>query len=421
MRHALFVAFHYPPEASSSGVLRTLKYTQYLGEYGWRVTVITVNEDAYAVVDPALKVQIPQSVRVLRTRYINVKRHLSIAGRYPAVAAVPDVWSGWLPWGVRTGRRVLREDPVDVVYSTSPHATAHMIAGRLARIGRVPWVVDFRDPWYETPPEPDTPWITHWFAKRLEARVVAQATRVVATTDQLCNELRQRYQQMAGGKFRTIMNGYDEADFSMLDSVVAAKKERLVIVHTGGLNAAFRDPRPVIRAIAQAARDGRVDVARIILRLIGGGPFADSKEVADCIEKEGLGSSVQVLPRLGYDQALQQLAEADVALLLQASPDTASLIPAKLFEYLRAGKPVLAIVGRGASRELVESLGAGWTVDPRMESELSNAVVDMYGLWASGRLGDATASEADFVRFERRNLTAELAAIFDEISAGAPL
>ena len=75
IKHALFVAFHYPPEANSSGVLRTLKFTRYLPNFGWRVTVLTINPDAYEVTDATLIDQIPDSVRVVRTNYIDTKRH----------------------------------------------------------------------------------------------------------------------------------------------------------------------------------------------------------------------------------------------------------------------------------------------------------------------------------------------------------
>ena len=91
--HALFVAFHYPPEASSSGVLRTLKYSRYLPEHGWRVSVITPKESAYSVRDPKLEDQIPPATKVVRTPYLNTKRDLSIRGIYPALFALPDIGS----------------------------------------------------------------------------------------------------------------------------------------------------------------------------------------------------------------------------------------------------------------------------------------------------------------------------------------
>src|SRR3989442_4839363 len=157
VRHALFIAFHYPPEASSSGVLRTLKYTRFLPEFGWRVSVIAPDTAAYDVCDPSLEAQIPESVRIVRTRFLNTKRHLSWRGIYPALLALPDVWIGWLPWAVAAGRRLIAADRVDLLYSTSPHATAHIIARRLASSSRKPLVTDFRDPLIEDPPEPRVP------------------------------------------------------------------------------------------------------------------------------------------------------------------------------------------------------------------------------------------------------------------------
>ena len=136
MKHALFIAYHYPPESSSSGVLRTLKHTRYLGRFGWRVTVLTLDRGAYEETDPKLEEQIPEDVRVIRTRFIDVKRHLAIRGRYPSVFATPDRWIGWWPWAVAAGRKVMKDDPVNVIYSTSPHATAHLIGLSLAhRVG----------------------------------------------------------------------------------------------------------------------------------------------------------------------------------------------------------------------------------------------------------------------------------------------
>ena len=133
MKHVLFVAFHYPPEANSSGVLRTLKFSRYLSNYGWRVTVLTINTGAYEVIDETLVEQIPDNVRVIRTNFIDTKRHLSIAGLYPAILAVPDRWVGWYPWAVKAGKQLLRDEKFDLIYSTSPLGTAHLISSKLSK------------------------------------------------------------------------------------------------------------------------------------------------------------------------------------------------------------------------------------------------------------------------------------------------
>jgi glycosyltransferase involved in cell wall biosynthesis len=415
LNHALFVAFHYPPEASSSGVLRTLKFSRYLGEYGWRVTVLTLRRNAYAITDAKLETQIPSSVRVVRTGFVHTKRHLSIRGRYPAILAVPDTWIGWYPWAVAAGRRVLADDPVDVIFSTSPHATAHLIARTLAHRAKVPLVIDFRDPWYEEPAEPGTPAIVQRFAPGLERKAVTSAARVVTSTVHLRDELRARYADQPADKFTALLNGYDEADFAALPASPTGGSERMVVVHAGNINADFRDPCPLFRAIGRAGTSGRLDLSKLLLRFIGGGDYAVSERLKNCIESTGLASSVEFLPRVAYDDALRELGRADVLLLLQASEDTTSLVPAKLYEYLRAMRPVLALVLPGATTEVLRQTGGGWVANPRDGEALEGTMTEIFREWQGGTLAERHADPEALRQFDRRSLTGQLAAIFNDV------
>ncbi|MDA8092649.1 MAG: glycosyltransferase [Betaproteobacteria bacterium] len=415
MRHALVIAFHYPPEASSSGVLRTLKFTRYLPDYGWRATVVTLRRDAYETTDPGLEAQIPEAVRVVRTGYLNTKRHLAVGGRYPALLATPDRWIGWLPWAVAAGRRILREDPAQIVYSTSPHATAHLIGARLSRAAGLPWVTDFRDPWYEEPPEPGTPAIVHWSSRRLERNSIARASHVVTSTAHLGAMLRGRYPGEPAGKFTTIVNGFDEADFGGPRGHRPRGDGKLLFVHTGNINAQFRDPRPLFRAIR--ALDGRIDTSALAFRFIGAGEFGESAAMSQCLAETGLTSRVAFLPRTAYAAALDELAQADVGLLLQASEDTTGLVPAKLYEYLRSGKPVLALTLPGASAEVLAETSGGWAVNPLDGSALSAALLEIHRFWSAGTLERCCAKPDALAPFDRRRLTGKLADIFQSLAA----
>lgn len=414
------MAFHYPPEASSSGVLRTLKYTRYLEAHGWRVTVLTVRPDAYETVDAGLERQIPASVRVVRTPFVNTKRHLSIGGAHLAATAIPDRWIGWWPWGVRAGRRILAADPPALIYSTSPHATAHLIAGTLAHRAGLPWVTDFRDPWYEDPPEPGTPRLLQWATRRLERRVIRRSVCVIASTTRLRDDLAARYPGEPREKFVAIPNGFDEADFAALGPVAPASRDEMLLVHAGSINPEFRDPRPVFAAIADAARAGRMDLGRVRLRFLGGGAYGDSREVARAVEEAGLAGRVELVGRVPYQDALRELAAADVLLLLQASADTVGLVPAKLFEYLRSGRPVLALVPPGASREVLQEVGGGWAVDPRDASALREALVSAFGAWRAHGLAELGARPERLKGFTREHLAAELAGHFNAVAGARP-
>jgi len=415
MKHALFIAFHYPPESSSSGVLRTLKFSRYLPQFGWRVTVITLREDAYEQVDPTLLAQLPPEVKVVRTRYLNSKRHFAIAGYYPAVLAIPDRWIGWLPWALAAARRVMRDDPADLVFSTSPMATAHMIAARVAGRYRLPWVADFRDPWYEEPPEPGTPAVVHWAARRLERVVAKRADRLVATTEHMVDMLRTRYGDLVRDKTCAIVNGYDEGDFSGFPPPSTPRGARLDIVHAGQINAEFRDPRPLFKALREAADAGWLDLADVRVTFVGGGAYAQDPALARAIAELRLQDSVSFAPRIPYDQALQRMAQADLLLLLQASEDTRQLVPAKFYEYLRLRRPVLALLYDGATSQLLQRAQAGWSVHPDQGATLARTLGDIVRLWKEQTLA-ARVADLDFLRqYDRRHLTGLLAGHFDTL------
>lgn len=398
--------------------MRTLKYSRYLREHDWRVTVIAPQTSAYTIIDPALETQLDPQTRVVRTPYRNTKRDFSWRAKYPALLALPDVWIGWLPWAVAAGRKVLAEDPVDVLFSTSPHATAHLIAMRLASRSGLPWVIDFRDPWIEEPPEPGAPngLIFRTINRRLERFVVERSAAVVTSTTQLRDTLAARYPG-ASPKLQAIMNGYDEADFPARSADAPPRGSRLRIVHAGSINGEFRDPRPIFAALGRCVRSGALSVDALELRFLGGGAFAESVGLAKSVTAAGLDGAVSFLPRVPYDESLRELAAADALLLLQASEDTVDLVPAKLYEYLRAQKPTLALVHPGAVRDVLVETGGGWAADPRDAGRLDAVLGELIGAWREDRLADHCADLQVLRRFDRRTLTGELAAVFDRVAA----
>jgi hypothetical protein len=118
-----------------------------------------------------------------------------------------------------------------------------------------------------------------------------------------------------------------------------------------------------------------------------------------------------------YEQALREAASADLLLLLQASEDTVGLVPAKLYEYLRTQKPTLALVRTGAVTEILRETGGGWAVDPANAESLDSTLVEIVREWRSDRLAARRADLARLRMFDRRALTAQLAALFDELCA----
>lgn len=396
-------------------MLRTLKFVRYLPALGWRVSVITAEPSTYEIRDESMNSQVPPETRVVRTRCPDARRRWSWKGAYPALLALPDVWIGWLPYAVRAARALIAQDRVDVLYSTSPHATAHLIAASVARTAKLPWVADFRDPWIEEPPEPGAPAgpVYRMIDRMLERRTIRQADAVVSTTRHLSQTLRKRYPEVRRDKFQVIANGYDEADFVAIDAVPPSRGPLLRMVHAGSLNADFRDPRPLFASLARLIDANLIAARELEIVFLGAGPFADT--LKHSLALGALQNVVTFTARVPYEISLRELRSADVLILLQASDDTVGLVPAKLYEYFRSQTPTLALVRAGATSDVLAEVGGGIVCDPAAPDSVDDALRTIVAEWRAGKLARRVADPMLLRRYDRRSLTAELARTFDRL------
>jgi glycosyltransferase involved in cell wall biosynthesis len=408
------VAYHYPPEGGSSGVLRTLKFSKYLPEYGWQPHVLTLRESFYAVRDDRLLLDIPEEVRVHRTFGIDTVRHLGFRGRHLALLAIPDRLVGWIPFAVARGLRVIGREGIDALYSTCPAPSAHLIAWLLHRITGVPWLADYRDPWIEEGifPKPGT--LRYKFESSLEAKVIRDCTYMIATTPHLAREFANRYPYFNEKRFRVVFNGYDEADFTGLNG--SSWPKQFEIIHAGLLSRSYRNPFGFLEVVSELLKKGLLPPALLRISFIGSGSWADSDEFRRGIEGLGLEQIVKIENRVSHREALERMASAAVLLLMQASDDTRALIPAKAFEYLRVGRPILSLTLPGATAELLQDVVNCFTVDPSDRQSLAAALLALHRSWSDRCVTAVVARHLD--RYERRNLTRELSNVLNMAVSG---
>jgi glycosyltransferase involved in cell wall biosynthesis len=358
MKKVLIVAYHFPPQAESSGYLRSLKFCRYLPEEGWQPRVLTVHPRAYERTNPSQLTEIPASVHVDRVFALDTQRHLSFRGRYPRALALPDRWVSWCLGAILSGYRTIRREKCDVVLTTFPIASAVLIGWILHRLTGTPWVADFRD----SMTEPDYPrdrstWrVYRW----LEQRTVRDASRLIFTASSAVRMYLERYPGLSPDRCSLILNGYDEEDFRNLLPSPTVQSQPLRLVHMGLLYPIERDPKPFFRAVSQLQRDGKLDAARVRIELRASG-YESSYE--PMIRAEGIEDLVHLLPPLPYRDALQNSANADGLLLFQAACCDHQ-IPAKVFEYLRLAKPILALTSHaGDTAVLLRQTGGATIVD----------------------------------------------------------
>ena len=342
-RRLLMIAYHFPPLRGSSGIQRTLRFVQHLPKFGWEPLVLTASPRSYEDTSPDQMGEVPEGTVVERAFALNTARHLSLFGRYPGALAVPDRWATWRFGAVPAGMAMIRRYRPDAIWSTYPIATAHVIGAQLARRSGLPWIADFRDPMAQDgyPSDPRA-----WKAYReIEEHALREARSVVFTTPGCAELYRDRYPDIARDKSVVIENGYDEETFARAESErrsaasTSRSKDRFVLLHSGVIYPDERDPRPLFEALGRLKRTGALTAAGFSLRLRASSYDAMLATLATMHDVTDL---IAIEPPIPYHAALQEMLDVDGLLILQAS-NCNQQIPAKLYEYVRARRPVLAL------------------------------------------------------------------------------
>lgn len=413
IRRILMVAYHYPPVRVSSGIQRTLKFSSYLRDHGWEPMVLTISPRAYEKVGDDQMGEIPRDMLVERAFGLNTVKHLSVKGRYFRWMALPDRWASWFPAAVWQGVRMIRLHRPAVVFSTYPIATAHWIGLALARLSGLPWVADFRDSMTEPdyPPDP----LTWRVQRRLEQWTVRRCARAVFTTEGARAMYAERYPGIPASRWAVIENGFDEENFRDAESGFErrplGRAGQLTLVHSGVLYPYERDPRPFFSALRALLGRGEIspDGLQIVLRATG----AD-EVYRPMLEEQGLSGIVRLEPSVGYRDALREMLCADGLLVFQAAGCNHQ-VPAKVYEYFRAGRPIFALTdSAGDTAGVLRGAGVGDIANIADAEEIEAGLRAFLRAVAEGRARGVAPEAA--AAHSRRARTAELARLLAEVA-----
>lgn len=422
-RCVLIVVHDYPP-ILSAGTERVFKFSQYLPEFGYHPIILTTgrygslpgdragdvhraNDLVHSLFSP-LRRRKAQGVAAEEQVRIATVASESTLGRLRDRLMAPDTKIGWRLPAVALGRRLMEERDPDLIFSSSPPETSHLIAGTLARGRGIPWVADLRDGWLFEPPVPELRkgWLRRGIEKRMERAMAATASAIVTATDPITEDMASRYRGMVS-RVVTISNGYDAADFASLAR--RRKPDGLFrLTYTGAFSGSSQG-RSADALFAAAAAILRED-PRTPLRLeIVGPTTGQEREAARAHGVTGLVSFVPPVPRR---QAYQHQLDAD-ALLLVTVPGVRSVATSKLYDYVGAGRPILALAQGNAAAQIVERYEIGLTVPPADPAAIVGGIRELMRRQAAGYEWPGFVDARG--QFERRSLTAALARLFDEL------
>ena len=357
----LILSYYYPPH-SVVGAIRVSRFAKLLSQnHGWEVHVVTAARPTtpcdYARVHSTGDFDVFRTLGRIRRRSRNTggtstngaspgksendtasaRRKKGLIASASDFLAVPDSQSGWIPFALRTTRRVLRRHNLNIVLSSGPPQSAHLVSAFVRKTRRnARWIADMRDPWGDNPHlQPLVPSAQRWNLK-LENWCLKKADRIIANTNAANEKLSQRL-SVAGSKTLTITNGFDSDDFhQVIPHALWPRSWGRVLLHSGTMYG-VRDPIPFLAEARGLLRSLEPNSVTIVF--LGGWEAALRIKVDQFARQAELQESVKFLDPVPRPQALGALKAADGLLLIGAD---ATQIPAKVFEYLAARRPIVS-------------------------------------------------------------------------------
>ena len=437
MKRVLIISYYWPP-TGGSGVQRWVKFAKYLPSEGWQPVIYTPENPEQLATDASLEAEIPAEAEIIKTHIIEpyelYKKFLRKSGHSKEAVEVnpvnaqnksflqkvamwvrgnlflPDPRCLWIGTSVSYLKKYLKEHPVDLIVSTGPPQSMHIIGMKLARQTGLPWIADFRDPWtriFYFKHLSMTRTTERWH-KKMEKKVLDAASAVVAVSPLV----QQEFQEMTQTPVELITNGFDECDFAGAACTEAAggRDKDFIITHTG-LFAADGNPSVLWETLRDKCIKDPVFKDRLKIKLIG----KTDRQITESIEAAGLGENLTDMGYQPHDKAVEEQRRASLLILpLRKEPEYKAVLPGKLYEYLASWRPVLGI-GQpdGAMSMILNTTKTGVVFNWEDKASVSR-FIDL--CWKNHLEGRLVVDDADISQFTRRNLTRRMAELFERLT-----
>ena len=420
----LLITYYWPP-AGGSGVQRWLKFIKYFSCFGIDPIVYTVENPSYAIEDESLMSEVPADLQVIREpiwepnnilsklKTNEAKQSAGFLNPDPSFLQrqmhyiranyfIPDARKYWIKPSVRKLTTFLKENPVDVIISTGPPHSVHMIGYELKKLLGIKWLADFRDPWTNIDYFHNLP-LTKGARKKhheLEDEVLKEADAILVVGKTMREEFIDRNQNVY-----VVSNGFDDR----VDDDEVIMDRKFSISHIGMMNA-DRNPKIFWQALRELI-DENEDFSRdLSVKLIG----KCDEEVYQTVNDFALNNYVNFVAYVAHKDVLKFQRSSQLLLLaVNNVPSSRSVITGKVFEYLQSNRPIIGIGPVDGDLDVIlNESEAGHMVDFDDLVSMKKILKSYYEQFKSGELPTHTKNIG---RYHRKNLTKELTAILKKL------
>jgi len=432
-RRVLLVSYTFPP-AGGGGVQRPMKFAKYLRDFHWNVSVLTVSNPSIPVVDHSLLSELPADLEIVRARTFEPSYQFKQAVRnssplpqnffssfrnkiksffYGMAWSVlqPDSQVLWLPSAFDAASKLLTSTKHHVILTTAPPYSSLLLGTLLKKKFHLPLVVDFRDEWGISQSYLENAKTDH-FSKYLQGKMLDWVLRntdsIIATTQASADELQRQAKRLGNDPMaKCIYNGFDENDFCKDVYASTTKDERFRIVYAGTLWN-LTSIEPFVAVLEQLKQRAPTVANKIELVCVG---RKTSEQLFFLRRIQKLACHVVSEEYCEHHKAIEIMCSAHALLLLLSDvPEAERVVSAKLFEYLATGKPIIALVPRGETTELLDEFHHAH-FHPRDTEQIAEWLIKIVGTTHNGNQLPLSPS-----KYTRKNQTAELAEILTRVS-----
>ena len=424
MKKALIITYYWPP-AGGSGVQRWLKFVKYFRDFGIEPVVFTVENPNYPILDESLAQDIPKGIEILKQPIWEPNNLFSFFGKKKTESAgflnpnpslfgkilqyiranyfIPDARKFWVKPSTNYLKKYLKLNKIDAVITTGPPHSLHLIGLNLKKELNIKWLADFRDPWTEIDYFQQLPLTKKALKKHhfLEMEVLknADAVLVVGKT------MKENFSKF-NSNVVTVTNGFDE-EFNDANVELDSK---FSVTHIGLMNA-DRNPKMLWEVLAEIIAENNDFAADFELKLIG---KADASVIED-ISKFQLSKNVKVIDYVTHNKVVEFQKKSQILLLIVNNvPSAKGIITGKIFEYLMAKRPILAIAPlNGDVSEIINEINAGIVIDFGDKIGLKNAILELYSKF---KLGNLSVESKNMMQFHRKELTKKVSELINKIT-----